>query len=283
MSARFNSAMTTIGHFLIGVTAVAVGYCILFPETVRFPPLIKLLTTPTGEAATTDTETNQADTTVAKAVPGAVKPKTVQKERVPPEFEYFDLNTLYDEVVTEKKPPKPASTLDAAQHTTAGRIELGRQFFARMRTVNFVLPRVKLEIRDHARHHKINLLSAQATTVFPTKAPDWPRLTDWWRRVATKQPDYFENEFRPAVARFEELCKLPASPQRDDELWQRVRQCGRDWLQVPFDEASQRFNLAADLPETAPEVVLKNSQRICEILKPPQPTDRELFSTAPKQ
>jgi len=165
------------------------------------------------------------------------------------------------------RPPPDEFGLAAIQHTPTGRVRLGRQFFQRLLAVD-ALDTLHGEVRKwlSERAGSAYRPTSRVSESVVLNVPRWHELATWWDDHGESLPIRWRTDLSPALSRFEELADKPRTAAEDDELWSLVARCGRDWLRVPFDEPTQRFDLTADLPADAPETALNYYRELYRVL-----------------
>jgi hypothetical protein len=159
-----------------------------------------------------------------------------------------------------KEKPTP-STLEALQHTPTGRVELGERLFSRMSRVKSTIEAIKPAIDKEFNKRGIKSTNDQAVLF----SVDFELAKAWGDTTYARR--FPEREFGPAWRRFDELVKVAKrTPQQEQELWNLIVVCGRDWLRIPFDEKSQRFDLSAKLEASAPEMWVEKHKELYQTL-----------------
>jgi hypothetical protein len=111
---------------------------------------------------------------------------------------------------------------------------------------------IHADLRKNSRKQGVDLsLPVNRTRELATA--EWASLVRWWSDRGSRQPEKFDDWLIPAAKKFVPLAKKDRTAQEDQELWELVVDCGRNRLKVPFNEAKQRFDLQAELPDNAPE------------------------------
>ena len=161
-----------------------------------------------------------------------------------------------------ERPPPDLLGYARDQHTPAGRVQLGHWFFVRFAHSNqaqYLHPEVEKWIFE--RNQGAYPGPDRTPDSFVVRDPGWPQMSVWWNTVihTSISPD----NWVPAKRRFEALSKNTVrTPDEDRELWQLVVTCGREWLKVPYDRLTDRFDLEAELPDDAPEVACRYYRRM---------------------
>jgi len=165
------------------------------------------------------------------------------------------------------RPPPDEFGLAAIQHTPTGRVRLGRQFFQRLLAVD-ALDKLHGEVRKWLAERAGSAYrpTARVSESVVLNVPRWHELATWWDDHGETLPIWWRTDLSPALRRFEELADRPRTAADDEELWSLVVRCGRDWLRVAYDEPTQRFDLAADLPADAPETALNYYREMYRVL-----------------
>ena len=260
---RIPRFLLSIWHAIFGLAAAALAFWIIFPDAFSLPQISLSHQDPTTESTQ---ETSRTDRAVDPTKPTY---KLSDKGQIiadgplslPPEIE--------DNMITVDKKPKAENPLSSVQHTTLGRVALGKDFFNRLLQLSVHLPPLHTEIAAEARRRKV-ALSSSATG---SPDPEFAELRRWWQRTGSLQHNIFP-ETTQSAERFDALARKTRTPQEDEELWQLVIKCGRDWLKIPFDQRTQRFDLDAPLPDDALEINYEKSQRIYAKLTGQEWSDR---------
>jgi len=165
-----------------------------------------------------------------------------------------------------RRPPPDLLGYGRSQHTPDGRVQLGRWFFERSMKSNqaeYLYPEVEKWIAERNRGAYPGL--DRTPDSFAVKDPAWPQMAAWWNNVI--HASVKSDEWAPAQRKFEALANKPLrTPHEDRELWQLVVTCGRDWLKIPYDRLTDRFDLEAELPDAAPEVACRYYRRMYRAL-----------------
>lgn len=165
-----------------------------------------------------------------------------------------------------RQPPPDSYGWGAIQHTPTGRLRLGRILFQRLGVLDHLTP-LQDELVD--RFHKKMQAAARTNTGVtsePVRDRLWPELAQWWDRDRNQIVIPPPSERQRAMQRFLQLTDKARTAHEDEELWKLVVTCGRDWLRIPFDSATERFDLNAELPVTAPETAWHYSRQMYWIL-----------------
>ena len=165
------------------------------------------------------------------------------------------------------------------QETAEGRVELGQEFFRFARSASVELPLLREDVQQAiaARNQLIYPGNGVHRSEFAVSDPRWSQLSSWWRDFGNGG-GYVMEGFNEAAGKFRDLASRPWRSEADEQLlWQLVVQCGREWLRIPYDEESGRFDFHKSLPADAPQTLLDNYQEMYRTL-----AEKEWTATPPE-
>lgn len=150
-------------------------------------------------------------------------------------------------------------------------VELGQTFFERCMLVDWKLGSAYDEVRawfDRNDIHSELSLSWSPPRVIATEE-EWLRVAEWWNTKGRNL--YFQfmdrDTWQDEEQRFKELVSQCESGDfsAERELRELIHKVGAEWLCVPYDDHTQAFDLAATLPERAPDKQLEMIKALREI------------------
>lgn len=138
-----------------------------------------------------------------------------------------------------------------------GLVELGKDLFDSADKIQREFPELIASVTSFADEPKHD----GPYSNFERDRPEIAELRKWFRNNGLFLEPRFD-DFRATAGRFAALAALPHRTEVESEdLRKLVEKCGRDWLQIPFDEGTRRFDFV-NVPSSSPEHVF---EKLCDI------------------